>query len=63
MIMNVELAWLDVGKVELLATDAPGMSHWRKRLFVATAHLAADPIEYFVLPRGRTLLMGSHLEL
>jgi KUP system potassium uptake protein len=52
-----------LSKIELLAADGPGMSLWRKRLFVATAHLAADPVEYFVLPRDRTLLLGSHLEI
>jgi KUP system potassium uptake protein len=51
-----------LSKIELLPGDGPGMSMWRKRLFVATAHLAADPVEYFVLPRDRTLLLGSHLE-
>jgi KUP system potassium uptake protein len=52
-----------VSKMELVATDAPGMSRWRKRLFLATAELAADPVEYFVLPRDRTVLLGSHCEL
>jgi len=51
-----------LSKIELLPTGEPGMSLWRKRLFVATAHLAADPVEYFVLPRDRAVLMGSHLE-
>jgi KUP system potassium uptake protein len=51
-----------LSKIELLPSGAPGMSRWRKRLFVATAHLAADPVEYFVLPRDRAVLMGSHLE-
>jgi len=51
-----------LSKIELLPTSAPGMSLWRKRLFVATAHLAADPVEYFVLPRDRAVLLGSHLE-
>ena len=51
-----------LSRIELLPTGAPGMSMWRKRLFVATAHLAADPVEYFVLPRDRAVLVGSHLE-
>jgi KUP system potassium uptake protein len=51
-----------LSRIELLPTSAPGMSLWRKRLFVATAHLAADPVEYFVLPRDRAVLLGSHLE-
>ena len=60
--LEVDEASYFLSKIELLATDAPGMSRWRKRLFVATAHLAADPVEYFVLPRDRALLLGSHLE-
>jgi KUP system potassium uptake protein len=51
-----------LSKMELLATREPGMALWRKKLFVATAHLAADPVEYFVLPRDRAVLLGSHLE-
>jgi KUP system potassium uptake protein len=60
--LEVEEASYFLSKIELLPTGAPGMSMWRKRLFVATAHLAADPVEYFVLPRDRALLVGSHLE-
>jgi KUP system potassium uptake protein len=51
-----------VSKLELVATDAPGLSRWRKRLFLATAELASDPVEYFVLPRDRTVLLGSVCE-
>jgi KUP system potassium uptake protein len=61
--LEVSEASYFLSKIELLATDAPGMSLWRKRLFVATAHLAADPVEYFVLPRDRAVLLGSHLEI
>ncbi len=41
----------------------PGMSRWRKRLFLATARLTADAAEYFHLPRDRTVIMGSRIEL
>jgi KUP system potassium uptake protein len=60
--LEVEEASYFLSRIELLPTNAPGMSMWRKRLFVATAHLAADPVEYFVLPRDRAVLVGSHLE-
>jgi KUP system potassium uptake protein len=52
-----------VSKIELVASDAPGLSRWRKRLFLATAELASDPVEYFVLPRDRTVLLGSVCEV
>jgi KUP system potassium uptake protein len=41
----------------------PGMSRWRKRLFLATAQITADAAEYFQLPRERTVIMGSRIEL
>jgi KUP system potassium uptake protein len=41
----------------------PGMSTWRKRLFVALAHNAATPATYFKLPIDRTVVMGSRIEL
>jgi KUP system potassium uptake protein len=49
--------------IELHKGDTPGMSRWRKRLFLATAQITADAAEYFHLPRDRTVIMGSRLEL
>ena len=39
----------------------PGMSRWRKSLFVALAHNAADPAGYFALPPERTIIVGSEV--
>ena len=52
-----------LSRITLRATDAPGMSGWRKRLFVAIAHNAASPVEYFCLPDDRTVTMGSTIPL
>ena len=49
--------------IELRAGNTPGMSRWRKRLFLATAQITADAAEYFRLPRERTVIMGSRIEL
>ena len=49
--------------IELHRGDAPGMSRWRKRLFLATSRITADAAEYFRLPRDRTVIMGSRIEL
>ena len=49
--------------IEIRRGNTPGMSRWRKRLFVATARLTADAAEYFRLPRERTVIMGSRIEL
>jgi KUP system potassium uptake protein len=52
-----------VSRIELVRGTTPGMSRWRKRLFVATSRITADAAEYFQLPREQTLIMGSRIEL
>jgi KUP system potassium uptake protein len=52
-----------LSKIELVLTDRPGMPRWRKRIFLATTHLASDPVDYFALPRQQTLLVGSIIEV
>ena len=52
-----------LSRIELHLGSAPGMSRWRKRLFLATSRITADATEYFQLPRDRTLVMGSRIEL
>jgi KUP system potassium uptake protein len=49
--------------IELRRGDTPGMSRWRKGIFLATARITADAAEYFRLPRDRTVIMGSRIEL
>ena len=49
--------------IELRRGTTPGMNRWRKRLFVATSRITADAAEYFHLPRDRTVIMGSRIEL
>ncbi len=52
-----------LSKIELRADDSPGMAQWRKRLFIATSHIAADAADNFRLPRDRVVLVGSHVEV
>jgi KUP system potassium uptake protein len=39
------------------------MSRWRRQLFVATSGITADAAEYFGLPRDRTVIVGSRVDL
>ena len=52
-----------VSRIELVLGQTPGMSRWRKHLFIATSRITADAAEYFRLPRERTVIMGSRIEL
>jgi len=49
--------------IEPTVGNAPGMARWRKRLFVATAAVTADAANYFGLPRDRTVILGTRIEV
>jgi KUP system potassium uptake protein len=51
-----------LSKIELHRGDTPGMSRWRKNLFLATAHITADAADSFRLPRDRTIIMGARID-
>jgi KUP system potassium uptake protein len=61
--LEVDEASYFLSTIDLRMGDAPGMPAWRKRLFVATSHITADAAEYFGLPRDRTVIMGSLIEV
>ena len=49
--------------IDLRKGDAPTMARWRKHIFLATSGITADAAEYFNLPRDRTVIMGSVIEV
>ena len=61
--LEVDDASYFLSTIDLCRGDAPGMSRWRKRLFLATSRITADAAEYFGLPRDRTVIMGSRIEV
>ncbi len=56
-------AFYFISRMTIAPTDSPGMSAWRKKLFVTMARNASDPAEYFRLPEGRTVSMSGRVEL
>ncbi|MFI5784030.1 potassium transporter Kup [Nocardia sp. NPDC051570] len=61
--LQLDRASYFLSKIELRPGDEPTMAMWRKRLFIATSYITADAAEYFGLPRERTVIMGSHIEV
>jgi KUP system potassium uptake protein len=51
-----------LSRVELTPGNSLGMSRWRKRLFLVTGLIAAEPVDYFGLPRQRTITLGAEIE-
>lgn len=52
-----------LSKIELRRGPAKTMTTWRKHLFIATSYITADAAGYFGLPRERTVIMGSQIEV
>jgi len=61
--LDLEHASYFVSRITISPTDAPGMQHWRKQLFITMARNAANPIEHYGLPNDRTVIMGSQVAL
>ena len=62
-VVDADRASYFLSKIELRRGDVPTMAEWRKRLFIATSYVTADAAEHFGLPRERTVIMGSHVDL
>ncbi len=61
--IDVDGATFFLSTIDLRRGDRPTMALWRKRLFIATAHITTDAAEYFNLPRDRTIIMGSSIDV
>ena len=62
-VIDAEKASYFLSTIDLYRGTEPGMSRWRKTLFLATAQITADAADYFGLPRDRTVIMGSRIEV
>jgi KUP system potassium uptake protein len=61
--LDLDEASYFLSKIELRSGAAPTMAPWRMRLFIATSHITSDAAEHFGLPRDRTVIMGSHIDV
>jgi KUP system potassium uptake protein len=61
--ISVDEASYFLSKIELVRGPSHTMAPWRKRLFIATSYITADAAEFFSLPRDRTVIMGSRIEV
>ena len=52
-----------LSQITIVPSGSAGMMRWRKHLFVVLARNAASPVDYFKLPRERTVSLGAQIEL
>jgi len=61
--VDVENATYFISIMTIVRGEAPGMSKWRKKLFLALSRTSTSPVEYFCLPEHRIVTMGAYIEL
>ncbi|MDQ5832788.1 MAG: KUP/HAK/KT family potassium transporter, partial [Actinomycetota bacterium] len=61
--LNVENATYFISQITLVRGDGPGMTKWRKKLFLGLSRTSTSPVEFFCLPEHRIVTMGSYIEL
>ena len=61
--LDLERASYFLSRISIVMTDAPGMARWRKRLFIAIARNATNPVLLFGLPDDQTVVLSSHIEI
>ena len=52
-----------LGRQMLIPAARPGMPLWRETLFAAMVRLSGSAMEYFRLPPGRVVELGSQVEI
>ena len=60
--IDIDNATYFVSRITIVCGDAPGMSTWRKKLFLAMANTATNPVEIFGLPEHRIVTVGSYID-
>jgi KUP system potassium uptake protein len=61
--IDIDNATYFVSQITIVRGDEPGMSRWRKKLFLALSRTSMSPVEFFGLPEHRIVTMGSYIEL
>ena len=52
-----------VGREKILSGRRPGLSHWRKALFIFMSNTMLDATEFFRIPTNRVVELGGQIEL
>jgi KUP system potassium uptake protein len=61
--IDVDGATYFVSQMTIVRGDTPGLSRWRKKLFLLLSRTSTSPVEFFGLPEHRIVTMGSYVEL
>lgn len=60
--LNPQEVTFFVNRATAVASKLPGMAQWRDKMFAFMSHNAATATDYFSLPPGRVIEIGSRVE-
>ena len=63
LVTSVEHTTFFLGRENLIATEHPGMAHWRVRLFAALTRNAQPANKFFGIPPDRVMEIGAQVEI
>ena len=52
-----------ISRIDIVEGPDHDLARWRKKLFLATSQISADPSEHFGLPRNRVVVIASQVEI
>jgi KUP system potassium uptake protein len=52
-----------LGRERVLASDKPGMAHWREHLFIILSRNSRSATDFFRLPTERVVELGAQVEI
>jgi KUP system potassium uptake protein len=61
--LNPSETWFLLSRTTVIPTPGEGMALWRERLFAAMARNARTASEYFNIPSGQVIELGTKLEI
>lgn len=59
--VDLDAATYFLSTVEMRLSDEPGLPTWRKRVFLASSHVASDASDHFRLPRDQLVVLGARI--
>jgi KUP system potassium uptake protein len=52
-----------VGRAHVQPATPPAMARWREQLYIALAHIATRPTEFFRIPPDRVIELGAEIDI
>jgi len=63
LVLNPQETWFLLSRTTIIPSPKKGMALWRERLFAIMARNARTAADYFNIPAGQVIELGTKLEI